>query len=65
MSTLDIFKTYTIKFENEEEFEKVLEQDHMAIDIGYSDMVLVYSNEDERDEVALKLENMNYQIVCD
>lgn len=56
------FEQYTIKFEDREEFEKVLELNHLATDIGYCNMMLFYSNQDERDLIVEELVRDNYRI---
>lgn len=45
----DLFETHKIFFTDRKEFEKAIAMNHLAIDIGYSDMILVYDNEFFRD----------------
>lgn len=44
-----IFRTFNIRFHGCDSFNKALDMNHLADDIGHSDMVLVYSNEFFRD----------------
>jgi hypothetical protein len=43
------FKTFKIQFRSKADFDKALEMNHLAHDIGHSDMTLVYDNEFFRD----------------
>jgi len=60
----DLFKTYPISFKDREEFNKALCLHHMADDIGYSDMILTYSNEYHRDRFIGYLSLMGFMSTC-
>jgi len=47
-----LFETFLIHFGQRNEFEKALELTTLAIDVGHSDMVLVYDNEYFRDRFS-------------
>ena len=50
------FKTWNIKMKNREDFNRVTDwkelEDFDIVDIGYSDMILVFDNEENRDDVG-------------
>ncbi len=48
---IELFQVYLICFSDRTEFDKAMELNHLAVDIGHSDMVLVYDNEVLRDEI--------------
>lgn len=45
----ELFKTYKIYFKDRKEFNKAVDMNNLADDIGYADMILTYSNEFLRD----------------
>lgn len=48
----DIFQTFKIRFNSRNSFEIALGYRTMAVDIGYSDMILTYDKEFFRDRFA-------------
>lgn len=58
----DLFKTYSISFENREDFESALKMNNLSTDIGYSDMILIYDNEYFRDRFAGFLASSGFTI---
>jgi len=48
----DLFKTFSIKFKNRGDFNDAVEMNNLAVDVGHSDMILVYDNEFFRDRFA-------------
>lgn len=60
----DLFKTYPIYFKDRDEFNKALKLHHMADDIGYSDMILTYSNEHHRNSDLGYLNLFGFLSIC-
>lgn len=62
------FKTYKIHMENREDFNKVsewaMDEAFNVVDIGHSDMVLVFDNEEDRDDFSDMI-IMNHMDVVD
>lgn len=61
----ELFKTFRIRFKDRDVFNEALEMNHLADDVGYSDMVLVYTNEFFRDRFGGFLLTKGVDIECD
>ncbi len=49
MKDIELTRAYLICFGDRREFNKALNLNHLALDVGHDDMVLVYDNEFFRD----------------
>jgi len=54
----DLFKTFKIKFTDRDDFNKAVDMNNLADDIGHSDMIFIYSKKYFRDRFAGYLSTM-------
>ena len=63
----DLYKTFSICFTDRADFDTALGLNHLADDVGHSDMILKYSNEFFRDRFAgfLQLQGYDKNMTCE